>query len=224
VPQTYISGAVNLNLALTVIPSMVSGNLVLPAPAPGRTWKVVVDWDADSSNGYFKAETGICGDSELVPYAVQGIPAGSYCIYVGIDVDGSGGTPNPGDFAGAANNKQPVLISGSLVQDIPLHVVNHPPTADLTISGQLITGSVLQLAANANDADNDPLTYTWMINSCPDGSAAVLSDSAVASPTFGPVKGGTYILWVSVDDGKDPRLFAVTVTVVATGSIDIEAH
>ena len=62
--------------------------------------------------------------------------------------------------------------------------------------------SVVTLDATlSNDADGHPLTYRWALLSKPQGSTAVLSDIAAASPTFTADLDGDYVAQLIVNDG-----------------------
>lgn len=79
----------------------VTGNLTLPAAAPGKMWAVLVDNDFDGDNGQIKLVTGSCGSGTNVPYSVSNVPAGTFYIYAAVFVvsDGSSG-PQSGDYIG----------------------------------------------------------------------------------------------------------------------------
>lgn len=65
----------------------------------------------------------------------------------------------------------------------------------------------------SNDADNDPLTYTWTLVTKPDGSVASLSDVHNVKPSFTADMLGTYTMSLVVNDGIiDSSAVTVTVT------------
>lgn len=65
-------------------------------------------------------------------------------------------------------------------------------------------GAIVRLDASGSfDADNNPLTYRWALTARPVGSHAILSNSAIADPTFVADRVGTYIAQLIVDDGKE---------------------
>lgn len=92
---------------------------------------------------------------------------------------------------------------------------NTAPTAnagsDLT---HMVTGSLVTLSGSGSDADGAPLSYDWAFTSVPTGSNATLSDPTIAQPTFTADKSGTYVLSLTVSDGKVSSS-ADSVTVVA---------
>ncbi|WP_440959077.1 autotransporter domain-containing protein [Oceanicaulis sp. LC35] len=95
-------------------------------------------------------------------------------------------------------------------------VVNTPPTAsgptDQSPAGVLQLGTVLTLSAGAvNDADGQPLTYTWTQTGGPD---VTLSDSSAANPTFpAPAGGGSFTFDVVISDGVNSITRTITMTV-----------
>ncbi|MDP2166861.1 MAG: PKD domain-containing protein, partial [Thermodesulfovibrionales bacterium] len=71
---------------------------------------------------------------------------------------------------------------------------NSAPVANAGLDQNVVTGSVVTLdGSGSSDANGDTLTYKWTITSKPSGSAAVLSSSTVAKPTFTADKDGSYV-------------------------------
>jgi len=76
----------------------VEGKLILPEPAPGREYWVLVDHDV---NGFVRYRDGICGSDTVVSYTINNVPAGTYYIYAGVRiVSYSGSPPEVGDYLG----------------------------------------------------------------------------------------------------------------------------
>ncbi len=73
--------------------------------------------------------------------------------------------------------------------------------------------AVLQLSgAESSDADGDPLTYTWAIDSQPALGSAVLGSPTEVRTTFVGLVAGIYVVSLIVDDGQessDPATFAL---------------
>ncbi len=79
----------------------VEGKLILPEPAPGREYWVLVDQDFNGDNGFVKYCGGICGSDTAVSYTISDVPAGTYYIYAGVRiVSYFGNPPEVGDYLG----------------------------------------------------------------------------------------------------------------------------
>jgi hypothetical protein len=63
------------------------------------------------------------------------------------------------------------------------------------------------------DAKNKPLTYSWTFLTRPAGSAAVLSGATTDMASFTPDVGGTYVVQLTVDNGKLTATDDCTITV-----------
>ena len=68
--------------------------------------------------------------------------------------------------------------------------------------GRAAPGSTIALdGSGSSDANGDPLTYSWSFQSKPTGSAAVLSNPTIVSPTFVVDRDGDYVVQLIVSDG-----------------------
>jgi hypothetical protein len=75
------------------------------------------------------------------------------------------------------------------------------PTANAGQNHTVAVDSLVTLNGSGTDPQNRPLTYLWSLINKPAGSAASLSNAAIADPTFTADKAGTYIAQLVVNDG-----------------------
>jgi hypothetical protein len=101
----------------------------------------------------------------------------------------------------------------------PVAPPNTAPVADAGGDQDVEVGTEVILDGSAsNDADADPLTFSWSLTTVPDGSGATLSDPTAAMPTFTPDLDGGYVAQLMVNDGtvdSDPNTVMVTATAPA---------
>lgn len=89
------------------------------------------------------------------------------------------------------------ILSGCSKQDS----INAAPIANAGIDQTVITTSAVTLDCSlSSDANGDLLTYSWSMTSKPDGSTAILANSASANPTFVADIDGVYAAQLIVDD------------------------
>jgi len=101
---------------------------------------------------------------------------------------------------------------------------NHKPIANAGADQTIATSDTqVQLDGSASsDADSDPLTYQWTMVNKPNGSSAMLSDTALVNPTFVADKDGIYTIQLIVNDGHVNSV-ADTV-VVSVGNNHLEGN
>jgi uncharacterized repeat protein (TIGR01451 family) len=80
--------------------------------------------------------------------------------------------------------------------------VNAPPVANAGPDQTVPVGSTVQLdGAGSSDPESSGLSYHWILNTRPPGSAAVLSNADIRNPNFFADAPGTYIAQLVVNDG-----------------------
>jgi len=101
-------------------------------------------------------------------------------------------------------------------------VANVQPVANAGDDKNVTVSTVVTLdGTNSTDANFDTLTYLWSWMASP-GTAPALSSATSPKPTFTPAAAGTYVLSLTVSDGKlastpDP----ITITVSAANSLPV---
>ena len=79
---------------------------------------------------------------------------------------------------------------------------NRAPVANAGPDQTVAVGQMVSLdASGSTDPDGQPLTYTWLLVSGPQGSSAALSSTSSVNPTFSPDRQGDYIIRLTVNDG-----------------------
>jgi hypothetical protein len=92
--------------------------------------------------------------------------------------------------------------SDAFVTKLEVNGGNQDPSASAGADQSVSKSAIVHLdGSGSSDPDGDSLTYTWSLLSKPCDSAASLSNTHAASPTFTADKEGTYRLQLLVDDG-----------------------
>src|SRR5262249_47950840 len=97
---------------------------------------------------------------------------------------------------------------GSLTSPVDQVVItvdngNLPPVANAGPDQTVTVGQQVALSgAGSSDPNGDPLTYSWCLKGRPQGSTVALSGADTAQPTFTPDVAGSYVLCLTVSDGK----------------------
>jgi hypothetical protein len=101
-----------------------------------------------------------------------------------------------------------VCSDGSLTSTVDQVVIivatgNLPPVANAGPDQTVTAGQVVTLdGPGSSDPNGDPLTYSWCLRGRPQGSTATLNGANAARPTFTPDVAGSYVLCLTVNDGK----------------------
>jgi hypothetical protein len=103
----------------------------------------------------------------------------------------------------ACGDKEP---AGPAINQPPVAVIVAPPTA---VRGE----SVALNGGGSTDPDGDALTFSWSVQSRPDGSTAAIQGATSAEATFVPDISGTFVLRLTVSDGKAQAANDVTLAV-----------
>lgn len=102
----------------------------------------------------------------------------------------------------------------SAASTVTISTSNLPPTANAGQAQIASSGQLVHLdASRSYDPEGSVLTYEWSVIASPQGSAAALSSTDVAVPSFTPDLPGDYIFQLIVSDGE---LKSSPITVVVT--------
>lgn len=104
-------------------------------------------------------------------------------------------------------------------------VQNSVPLARTGVNQNVVvstTADVVLDGTTSSDANNDFLTYKWVLISKPSLSSATLVNSTGAKASFKADKEGTYVATLTVNDGKaDSEVVATTVTASRVNSAPV---
>lgn len=114
-----------------------------------------------------------------------------------------------------------LIVNDGTVDGAAVSVAVKSNAAPVAVTGgdqAVIKGSLVNLdGSKSTDANNDALTYRWVLLTKPSGSVAALSDTASSVPTFTADFSGDYIVTLVVNDGVVDSA-VVSVKITATGS------
>jgi RHS repeat-associated protein len=99
-----------------------------------------------------------------------------------------------------------LIVNDGAVESAPdtvtISTENSRPVANAGPDQAVPVGETVRLNGSASsDADGDPLSFWWSLSAVPLGSAAMLSDPAIAQPTFVVDRPGIYVGQLIVNDG-----------------------
>lgn len=102
-----------------------------------------------------------------------------------------------------------------------IQVPNYAPVANAGPDQTTHVTSLVQMdGTGSTDQDGDPLTYRWAFVSQPAGSTATLSNANTAQPSFTVDKAGSYVVQLTVNDGKvDSAPDTVNITTVNSAPV-----
>ena len=164
------------------------------------------------------------GDPIRFTWAMPNKPQGSNAVLS----DSSSPKPTfvadlPGSYVATLRVNDGQVDSAASVVTVTAAVANAAPVANAGNAQNVIAGATVTLDGSASsDANNDALTYAWVLSTRPNGSAAALTSATVAKPTFTADVAGTYIATLKVNDGQiDSAASTVTITAAVANAAPI---
>ena len=157
------------------------------------------------------------GDPLTYAWSFTSRPAGSTAALAGATTATPTFTPEiAGSYVVGLTVNDGKVSSTAATVTITATTANAAPVANAGSSQNVLVGGVVTLNGSASsDANGDPLTYAWSFTSRPAGSTAALAGATTATPTFTPDIAGSYVVGLTVNDGKVSSARA-TVTITAT--------
>lgn len=156
------------------------------------------------------------GDTLTYAWTLVAKPAGSGAVLTGANTARPGFTA---DVEGAYRAQ--LVVSDGQASSVPDSVIvlavtpNGVPVANAGLDQEVNHNDTVRLDGSASsDPDGDALTYAWIFDSKPAGSAAVLADASRARTGFIADLDGDYVLKLTVSDGSLTSV-GDTVTVTA---------
>ena len=155
------------------------------------------------------------GDALTYAWILTGKPAGSTASLSSSSAAKPTFTADvAGDYVATLVASDGSLKSVASTVTVSAAVANVAPVANAGAVQNVTTGTLVTLDGSASsDANGDALTYAWTLTSKPASSAASLSNTTSAKPSFTADIAGTYVGTLIVSDGKlSSPAKAVTVT------------
>ena len=189
---------------------------VAPTANPGPSQNVVVGAVVSMDGSASKDSDG---GSLTFKWALIGKPIGSAASLTNPTY------PNPKFTADLAGNYVVSLVvndgkANSTVATVSVTatVANAAPVANAGVNQNVVIASTVTLDGTAStDANNDSLSYKWVLQSKPATSSATLAAATSAKPNFKADVAGTYVATLVVNDGKaNSELAAVSILASAT--------
>ncbi len=121
-------------------------------------------------------------------------------------------------------NSRTVLAAALLLASLALTLLTGAAGPDATANAGLpqlvVAGATVRLDGSlSTSSTGSPLSYQWTFSAVPDGSAAVLSDSAAVNPAFVADLPGDYVVQLEVSDGSTSSTSQVAISTVETPPI-----
>jgi hypothetical protein len=199
--------------AVTTVSVTVSAANVAPVANPGANQSVVlgtVTLDASASSD-------ANGDTLTYKWALLSKPTNSVASLSSTTTSKPTFTADQtGVYVFSLQVNDGKLDSAVVTTTVTASAANVAPVANPGALQSVVLGPVTLDGSASTDANNDTLTYKWVLLAKPIGSAATLSSTTSAKPTFTADFVGVYVASLVVNDGKlDSAIVTTTVSAAA---------
>ena len=199
--------------AVTTVSVTVSAANVAPVANPGANQSVVlgtVTLDASASSD-------ANGDTLTYKWALLSKPTNSIASLSSTTTSKPTFTADQtGVYVFSLQVNDGKLDSAVVTTTVTASAANVAPVANPGALQSVVLGPVTLDGSASTDANNDTLTYKWVLLAKPIGSAATLSSTTSAKPTFTADLVGVYVASLVVNDGKlDSAIVTTTVSAAA---------
>ena len=198
-----------LNSALVTATVVASGANSAPVANPGNSQSVVVGALVNMDGS---GSTDANGDPLTFKWTLLGKPTGSTAILTNPTYPNPKFTADlPGNYVLSLVVNDGKVDSAQTATTITASATNAAPVANAGVNQNVVIGTTFTLDGSAStDANNDPLTYRWVLLSKPTGSSAALSSATSAKPTLTADLAGSYVATLVVNDGKVDSAISTT--------------
>ena len=191
---------------------------VAPTANPGPSQNVVVGAVVSMDGSASKDSDG---GSLTFKWTLIGKPNGSAASLINPTY------PNPKFTADLAGNYVVSLVVNDGKADssvasvsVTATVANAVPVANAGVNQNVVIGATVTLdGTTSSDANNDSLSYKWVLQSKPANSVATLTAATSAKPTFKADLSGTYVATLVVSDGKASSELAAVSILASTANL-----
>jgi hypothetical protein len=121
-------------------------------------------------------------------------------------------------------NDGQVSSDNMAITTVTASLANSAPVAVVSVNQNVVTGNTVTLdGTGSTDANRDPLTYSWVLTTKPNGSAAALSSVSSPNPSFVADVAGLYVASLKVNDGQvsSDNIAITTVTASVVNSAPV---
>ena len=179
---------------------------VAPTANPGPSQNVVVGAVVSMDGSASKDSDG---GSLTFKWTLIGKPNGSAASLINPTY------PNPKFTADLAGNYVVSLVVNDGKADSSVASVS----VTATVANVVIGATVTLDGTTSSDANNDSLSYKWVLQSKPANSVATLTAATSAKPTFKADLSGTYVATLVVSDGKASSELAAVSILASTANL-----